>query len=470
MGLLGGTELIAIYDVLVRYDREQGKWVPHAAKSLDSNADFTVWTLKLRPEVKYANGETMTAEHVLGNVKRLMGPGRNGVRGVATWVDLDTSKVVDDTTVEFHLVKPWSNFGYLLAEAGGVVPNPTLAAKVNDKGVSVIGTDTTGAGAGPYTVERYAPGESPYLVLRAKQDYWGGAPCIETINFLSIPADGQKLDTMESGESDVVFLRSESVIEDARAKGYEELTELQSSGNALLINNNAGTHSPITSDVKFRQAVGKAIDPIALKDRAYDGALLTHGGLLHPDSRYFTPGSPAFAYDLEGAKKLVEELKQTGWDGSVRLLCNNIVGELPVLLESMLELAGMTVESTVTDVNTLVANVAVQHDFDIACFGISLGDSVLWRLLGAHFYSTALANRTGYANPKMDAAIDALFAAADEGSRRDALATINEIVVEDAPFVPIAAVTEGIFVDKKVHGIVPTEFSTYLVADARIAD
>ena len=59
---------------------------------------------------------------------------------------------------------------------------------MDSAGVSVISNDPTGAGVGPVHAWRsWAPGESPYLVLKARPDYWGGAPCIETINFINIP-------------------------------------------------------------------------------------------------------------------------------------------------------------------------------------------------------------------------------------------------------------------------------------------
>src|SRR4051812_41697487 len=45
-GVVGGIELVAVYDTLIRYDPSTGKYVPRMAQSLEPNADFTRWTLK----------------------------------------------------------------------------------------------------------------------------------------------------------------------------------------------------------------------------------------------------------------------------------------------------------------------------------------------------------------------------------------------------------------------------------------
>src|SRR5436190_10798471 len=53
-GVVGGIELTAVYDTLMRYDPTSGQFVPRVAESLEHNADNTQWTLKLRPNVKFS--------------------------------------------------------------------------------------------------------------------------------------------------------------------------------------------------------------------------------------------------------------------------------------------------------------------------------------------------------------------------------------------------------------------------------
>ena len=466
--LTGGTELISIYDVLMRWDSETGEWQPHAAESLTPNADFTQWTLKLRPEVKYANGEPMVAQHVIDNLNRMMGQGRNASRGLIERVDLANTKVVDEHTIEFKLFKPWSAFGYLLGDAPGMIPNPTLAAAKDDKGGSIIGNDPKGAGAGAYSVERYAPGESPYLVLKARPDYWGGAPCIETINFVNIPLDTAKAEAMETGEIDAAFMRTASVIEDMRAKDYGELLELQSAGIALLINGGVGTHNPITTDVRFRQAVDLALDPAIIKARGFDGVMREQRGLIHPDSAFYDPSAEAPPADTAKAKALVDELKAGGWDGKIRLVCAGTVPEQPIIIKTLLDSVGMDVENNVTDVNGQISAVAVDRNYDLACWGLNISDSAIWRQVGFNFYSSSTSNRVAFKDPAMDAAIDELFAAPNQAARKTAVGKMNTIINEKVPVAVYGAAEEGIFFSSKVKDIVLTQQTQYILADAKI--
>ena len=467
--LVGGTDMLAIYDALMRWNPDTNAWQPHVAESLTSNADFTEWTLKLRPGITYSNGDTMVAQDVLDNLTRLMGQGRNGSRSLIVRVDMANSKAIDDTTVVFRLFKPWSTFAYLLGDAPGMVVNPRVGSALDGSGTTVISSDPAGAGVGPYTVERWAPGESPYLVLTARPDYWGGAPCIETINMVNIPTDQPKLEALDLGELDVAFLRTPDVIAEARASGeYTEAMRLQSAGVELLINQGSGNYNPITEDVRFRQAVAAAIDPEAMSQRAYGGDLLPHDGLLHPTSYWYTVDSPAPVRDPALASQLVDALKSEGWDGSIRLICPDTAPDAPVAYEAALEAAGMNVESTVADTNSHIAAVAVQKDYDLACFGLNLSDSAMWRQVAINFASDSAANQIGYKNPAMDAAIDELFAAPDDEARRAAMMTISRLYAEDIPVAIVGALEEGLMISPAVKGIEGTQQTMFFLHDASI--
>ncbi len=136
----------------------------------------------------------------------------------------------------------------------------------------MIGNDPTGAGIGAYTVEKWAPGESPYLTLKARPDYWGGAPCIETLNFISIPSDETKRESLHLGEIDVAFLRTPSVIDEIRdADEFETQMALHRPARSCSSTRASATFNPIAQDVRFRQAVQAALDPGPISQRAFGG-------------------------------------------------------------------------------------------------------------------------------------------------------------------------------------------------------
>jgi peptide/nickel transport system substrate-binding protein len=467
--LAGGTDLLAIYDSLMRWDSASNAWVPHLAESLESNADFTEWTLTLREGVTYSNGDPMLAQHVLDNLNRMLGQGRNASRGMIARIDLAASTAPDDRTVVFKLLKPWSNFGYLLADAPGMVVNPAVGAATDSAGQSVVGNDTTGAGAGPYTVEKWAPGESPYLVLKARADYWGGAPCIETVNFIGIPQDGPKYESLQVEEIDVAFLRSPDIIAEARESGeYEEFFELQSVGASILINQGSGTFNPVGQDLRFRQAVYAALDREAISQRAFGGELLIQTGIVQEESHWYTEGQPVPESGMDLAKSLVEELKAEGWDGKVRLTCPNTVPDEPIAYEGALEAAGMEVDTQVVDSATHIGAVAVQKDFDLACWGMNVSDSALIRQIGFNFQSDSPSNRIGYKNPEFDALIDELYAAPDDDARRAAVAEMAALYAADVPMAVVGALEEGVMIREGVTGVLPTQQTMFMFQDASV--
>jgi peptide/nickel transport system substrate-binding protein len=384
-------------------------------------------------------------------------------------IDLAASTAPDDRTVVFKLLKPWSNFGYLLADAPGMIVNPAVGAATDSAGQSVIGNDPTGAGAGPYTVEKWAPGESPYLVLKARPDYWGGAPCIETINFIGIPQDGPKYESLQVGEVDVAFLRSPDVIAEARDAGeYEEFFELQSVGASILINQGSGTFNPIGQDLRFRQAVYAALDREAISQRAFGGQLLIQTGIVQEESHWFTEGQPTPESGMDLAKSLVEELKAEGWDGKIRLTCPNTVPDEPIAYEGALEAAGMEVDAQVVDSATHIGAVAVQKDFDLACWGMNVSDSALIRQIGFNFQSDSPSNRIGYKNPEFDALIDQLYAAPDDDARRAAVAEMAELYAADVPMAVVGALEEGVMIREGVTGVLPTQQTMFMFQDASV--
>ncbi len=69
-GATGGTEMSAIYDVLVRYDASTNKFSPQLAQSLDADSAQKVWTLKLRPGVTFSDGTAVDSQAVVASIER----------------------------------------------------------------------------------------------------------------------------------------------------------------------------------------------------------------------------------------------------------------------------------------------------------------------------------------------------------------------------------------------------------------
>lgn len=361
-GRVGGIPGAAIYDTLLILDEETGEFIPHVAESIKSSDDRTTWTLKLRPGITFSNGDPLDADAVVASMKRHTAEGspstiRRGLELIEEYV------VVDDLTVEFHLSAPWGYFPMALASSAGMITNQRI---VEERGEG-FNLDPSGAGVGPYEIERFVPREE--LVLRAKDDYWGGPVCIERLRFVHLQGAGLTYESLKRGEIDIAFLQEAEVIARAKEEGFDGLTWVLQAGALLLMNTGVEGTDPPTADLRVRQAIVHALDPEAMDERRFAGTGLPTASIVHEDFP-FAPSVSGPELDSERARALVEEVKaETGWDGTIRILCNEDAREAAVTAQALLNAAGMQVQTSVVDTAGLIRGVIVEKNFDLPAGG-----------------------------------------------------------------------------------------------------
>jgi len=142
------------------------KFTPLLAERWESNADGTVWTFYLRPNVKFHDGEPLTADAVKMSIEAAADHG--GASFI--WWMLDSIEVVDDLTVKFNLTTsaPIDLIASSLYGAWIVSPK-ALEAAAADENYFETGIE---AGTGPYMLESYKADQE--IVLTRFDDYWGG--------------------------------------------------------------------------------------------------------------------------------------------------------------------------------------------------------------------------------------------------------------------------------------------------------
>jgi peptide/nickel transport system substrate-binding protein len=460
-GRTGDTELAAIYDTLMRYDADEGVYVPHLAESLESDDDQT-WTLTLRSGVTFGNGDPLTAADVRDHIERVK-TGQNATpRSLAAQVA--SMEVVDDLTLELSLESPFAGFPGVLASGTGMVVNPRVVASMSPEEFNLM---PTGAGVGPYEPVRYAPGEE--IVLEAKDDYWGGPVCIQTLRFVFIAGAQATYDALSNDEIGVAYLREPIVIAQAKDDGFDGFSQIQNAGEALALNSGVGDTEPRTADPRVRRAIQLALDPELVDDRANEGQGLPTSTLMWSESR-LDPGVEGLTQDQDAARELVEEVKaDTGWDGGVDLLCDVAPyrQETAIVVEALLEEVGFEVEvESNVPISDLVARV-FEGNFEIACWGLNVNDENPWIGLD-QFRSDSPSNYAGYANDDVDAAIADLRVAGSDDDAVAALGSIQEAWNEDPAVAVLAAFENYVTWSSSVQGIIPSANASILFHDAFI--
>jgi len=458
-GTTGAIELSALYGTLMHWDPETREFVPGTAKSLTPNDDFTEWTLELRPDVTFGNGKPMTTADVEANILRHQDPANRSVL-IADTRNITSMDVVDDHTMVFHLNEPWGSFPYLLGDLAGMIADPDV---IEERGKEAFNRDPSGAGVGPYELVSYQPGQT--IVMKAKEDWWGGPVCIEQLRFVDIPTEQATVDALKLGEIDMAFSNTWRYSKEIRDAGFEHYLSPQHMGGLIMLYSKDPALP--TANVLVRQAIAAATDTALIDQRIDDGNGMPASTIIHPDSP-LSPGVTGPAYDPAKARDLVARAKAEGWDGRIELLCSTSRQELAITLQGLWDSVGMTTDVDIVETNEWISRVYVQPNYQATCGAAVVNEAApsvrMWRWFGPD-------NRfTGFHDPDFDAGLRELKAAATLEQSKAALATLQEIWNEQVPSVAIGASGELVAWSDRVHGLTFSENTTALFDKAYVTD
>ena len=184
-----------LHDALVRAYSGQ-KMGPSLAESWEESEDGKTYEFRLRPGLRFHNGDPLTAEDVKFSFERYQGAGADTLKDHVQEVE-----IVDPRTVRFHLKEPWPDFmafyGTTATAAGIVVPKNYLTQVGED------GFKKQPIGAGPYKFVSSKPGVE--VVLEANSDYWRRVPNVKTLVMRSVPEATTRALMVKTGEADMAY-------------------------------------------------------------------------------------------------------------------------------------------------------------------------------------------------------------------------------------------------------------------------
>jgi peptide/nickel transport system substrate-binding protein len=475
-GTSGNHEMSALYGTLMRFNPDSRQYEPYMAESLTPNADFTQWTLKLRPGVKFSDGSPYNAEAVVFGIKRHTQYGST-LAGLVS--NISDYAVVDDLTVKLTLKSAWPNFPYVLSNTPGMIPSmQAIKAQCPDlsKPARECGFNTKPVGAGPFVLDTYTPKEA--IVLKRNDTYWAGPVHLDGVKFVTLRGGELTYESVKGGDLQVGFVREAAAIKKAKDEGQvDTYTNRQGMGGIALLNNGKVTcknglpaqicggkpdgivdlNKP-TGDVRVRQAIAYATDPKALDQRQNEGT-------GNPGSEIFQDGPlagmPTAEYNPDKAKQLLDEYKkETGWDGSISVSCLQEQATGPTFvstMEALLNSVGFKVTTDLKPSTEYISRVQLTRDYDIACWGFNVGSDAPEAGLQRHVLSVAGGNAGGNAmnlnNPDIDATIVRVREAKDDAQRKAALDDLATIWKQEEPSIVYSNVDEVIASAKNVHGL-----------------
>src|SRR6478735_5981302 len=418
--------------------------VPQLALSHETSADGKEMTIKLRPGVKFHDGEAFDAEAAKYSLERHLNfPGSFRKPELAA---VDRIDVVDPLTIKLTLKTPYSPLIAQLTDRAGMLVSPKAAKEAGDK----FGQHPVCAG--PYKfVERV---QQDRMVLEKFADYWNKDNVfIDRVVFLPIVDATVRLANLKSDGLDLIERVLATDIKDVRAdKRLKLATALELGYLGLTVNTGHDKNKgPLNQSEKVRQALDLSIDREALNQVVFNFEFTPGNQWVSPTHPYYQKAFPVHGRDVAKAKALLKEAGVT----------------LPVTVDYMIP-KGAENEA----VAQVVQSMAAEAGFDIKIRAVEFATTFKQAQAGEFqvfqinwsgridpdgnsyifMRSKAPQNDGVYSNPEADKLMEEGRATSNVEERKAIYAKLNKILLDDLPIIYIYHRTLLIAHTKKLEG------------------
>jgi peptide/nickel transport system substrate-binding protein len=326
--------------------------VPQIALSHETSADGKTVTLKLRPGVRFHDGEPVDAEAVRFSLDRHLNL-QNSMRRSELAV-VDRIDVVDPLTVRMSLKTPFAPLVAQLTDRAGIIVSPKAVKDMGDKfGQAPVC-------AGPYKFKERVPQDR--IVLEKFQDYWNKENVhIDRLVYLPIQDGAVRFVNLKAGQLDIIERLLATDAPEVRAsKNLKLATAVALGWEGILFNTGKGDASktPLGQDARVRQAFDLAIDRDAINQVAFNGEFVAGNQWVSPDNPWYQAQHPVPKRDVARAKQLLREAGVTAPVPVDLVVPNNPeLRQVAELLQAMTGEAGFALKLRVTEFATSIKEV-----------------------------------------------------------------------------------------------------------------
>lgn len=428
--------LFNVFEGLVKPDQD-GNLVPAVAESYDLSTDGKVYTFKIRPDVKFHNGNLVTADDIVYSLKRCAGLLETTDSAVV--VESALSNVyevnkVDESTVEVVLKEADTELiGYLTS---AIIPK------------DYANQDTAPIGTGPFKFVSYTPLGS--LVVEKNEDYYiAGAPYLDKVTFKVVPNADSAILEMMAGSIDIfAYLTADQATQLQDTFNIEEghMNLVQ----ALFLNNQAEPFN----NAKVRQALSYAIDKQAILDMVAASKGTVIGSNMFPGFSKYYAGDLAdfYTYNIDKAKELLAEAGYPdGFTFTITVPSNYKfhVDTAQVIVEQLKQV-GITAEIQQIEWASWINDVYVGRNYEATIIGLDA--KLAARDVLERYNSTADNNFLNYSNQKYDEVLAKAIATTKDEEKITYYKELQTILTEDAAAVYIQDPALLVAVNKKLGG------------------
>ncbi|MBO1580183.1 nickel ABC transporter substrate-binding protein [Bacillus sp. XF8] len=456
------SQLIAqamIYEPLVSY-KEGGKLEPALAESWTISEDGKEYIFNLRQNVKFSDGTAFNANIVKKNFDAII---KN--MKMHSWLGLinmiDKTEAVNDSIFKITLKQAYYP---TLQELAVVRPVRFLGeAGFPDDGDTSKGVKKF-IGTGPWMLEKYKKDE--YAVFTRNPNYWGESPKVDKIVIKTIPDAETRVLAFEKGELDLIY--GEGTISLDAFKQLKESGKYKTSisepvATRQLVMN---TTKEQLSDIKVRLALQYGFNKQAMVEGVTSGLEEKADNILAPNLLYTNIKTTPIKYDVEKAKKYLEE---AGWklpsgksvrekDGKALELelmydkSNQTQKAMAEALQAEWAMIGVKLNITGVELPVQVKRFG-ENDFDLnfySNYGAPYDPHTFLNIVSmdGFGFSDALSNLP--VKQQLDQQIKEVFASTDEKKRKELYNSILQTLQDQAAIVPISYIKKTAVYQKDI--------------------
>jgi peptide/nickel transport system substrate-binding protein/oligopeptide transport system substrate-binding protein len=440
--IYGRTVAQQVFDGLVQFDQTL-TIAPALAQFWKASRDGLTWTFLLRRGVRFHHGREMTADDVVFSFTRLLDPRIQsgaanlfaGIRGARDFREGRASQVAGLTALDRYTVQ------VVLEES--VAPFVAVTGVGHAKIVPRDVVEQQGAafgrhpvGTGPFRFVRWVPGKE--IVLAANADYHEGRAAVPGVVYRIFKGQDGIYDEFKKGHLEDAHVPTQNyhqVIADPSHR-YVKRTMF----NVRFYGFN--TRVKPLDDVRVRQAVIHAIDREAIVRDIFLGRFVPARGVLPPGSLGFNPGLRSYGFDPDRARALLAQAGYPGGAGLAALPIWSGAREARILREHDLikqNLAAIGIRAEFHYLTDWPAFSRMLAERPPAMFAYAWyadlpdPDNFLYTL----FHSRSARNFFGYRNPAVDEVLARARAEQDLQRRVALYRRAEQLIVDDAPVVPV---------------------------------
>jgi peptide/nickel transport system substrate-binding protein len=433
----GSAKLVGLLHAgLVSTDTASGEPQLELAESIEQKSPVR-YEVTLRDDILFHDGQKVTSADVEYTLMEL---GSELVRSpyAGTQRRIETFEVVDDRRLNITLKEPYAPF--LNDLSMGVVPKHICAGHSECPGEPI--------GAGPFAFVKQEADE--LFIFRGFDKYFGGKPPINRLAFKVVEDDNTRLLGLLGKSADLVQNAVAPLMLPVVHKSDRLVVETAPSFKYTYIAFNL--EHPLLEDARVRRAIAHGIDREAIIKYKFRGHARLSTGMLAPDHWAYEPDVATYDFDIEKAKRLLDEAGFPDPDGDgpqprfeieFKVSASKFRQSLAQLVAHQLERIGISVTVRSYEWGTFFHDVKSRNFAMTTLQWPSVLDPSLYSWI---FHSknipspdnrSAGANRGAYDNERMDELLEKGERETDVDERKAIYSEIQQILARDLPYISL---------------------------------